>query len=526
MTTIEDVDYMLKHSEMNSITFFLDSAKRNKSLWPTPHEYTIDFEAPLRNVCGIEVVDAAIPASMWNVDYNNDILAFSQILTSQTYTTNEFISYFNELEYNNAFNLLFNAVNNTLVYIFTNRTNYDNVIATTHTISIQPTPYAFFIRNTVTDHSIHLNTGILVSELASKYTFMYQGKSYYMDIDDAYIDIIKNGDFHIWDDVILVYYEHTYVTIDAATNQLSEFNPETAEFAMVLYNQIAYLERGNYSITTLSTYLAQLMQSIYQSNLFNSIENRSQIVLEQPNEFGDFTKQSRIKWSGGEMPFLLDMKKSTCDELLGFSTESTVLEGSSYTKLSHVNNKYLFLSCTDNNLNNYIISPGIVNLLGVRFLLLRIPEIENHLLSSFAYSKYSPGVALMKLASGNDVTHLRFDFVNLVKRPFHPIGKLTRLTIRFELANGQFYDFKGVDHNFLVVVKYYAPKAPASHPMKYTLNPNYLPNFIEYQNKYLMRNDDETDDSNNESDENDHDADILRLYLQRKKYDYNPDLEL
>lgn len=104
------------------------------------------------------------------------------------------------------------------------------------------------------------------------------------------------------------------------------------------------------------------------------------------------------------------------------------------------------------------------------------------MLGSYANFKYAPGIGLFKLTSSNSLMNLRFDFVNIVRKPFHPIGKLGKLTLAFENPDTSLYDFKGVDHVLMISIKYYAPKNITRVP-KSVLNPQYLPNILEYQLK-------------------------------------------
>jgi hypothetical protein len=163
-------------------------------------------------------------------------------------------------------------------------------------------------------------------------------------------------------------------------------------------------------------------------------------------------------------------------------------------------------------------APGIVNLLGDRYLIVRCKEIEDHLLGSYAYTKFSPGIGLFKLAANyNDVTHLRFDFVNLVRKPFHPIGKLSKLSIRFETQDGNLYDFKGINHQMLLVIKFLVPSQKKSL-QKSVLNPNYNPNFIHYMSTSRAIENKEDSDEEQEFTARDYQEKYQRDMV---KYDYS-----
>lgn len=127
---------------------------------------------------------------------------------------------------------------------------------------------------------------------------------------------------------------------------------------------------------------------------------------------------------------------------------------------------------------NKIEAPGIYSLIGDRYVILRCPEIEQHMYRSRSYERHTMGLAKFKLAAeGYDDT--RMDFTNLPPREFHPIGKLTHMTLRFERPDGSLYNFRGVNHTITMVVRYYEPKQTMPFT-NYTLNPEYNPDFFKY----------------------------------------------
>jgi hypothetical protein len=128
--------------------------------------------------------------------------------------------------------------------------------------------------------------------------------------------------------------------------------------------------------------------------------------------------------------------------------------------------------------NFYMYSPGILSLVGERFVILRCPEIEQFVSGSVAFGNNSPGIALFKMGVVG-YSDSRFDFASIRYKEFHPIGKLNRLTFRYERMNGKLYDFKGVNHHLLVVVRHFAAKQ-TEHFTHSSLNPNYQSNFLQY----------------------------------------------
>ena len=230
-----------------------------------------------------------------------------------------------------------------------------------------------------------------------------------------------------------------------------------------LYKQISL---GNYDLTTLRTEL---------NNVWGEVDDIAFDATTLPDK-----KQGifLIRSSGF---LVINASIGKLIKQIGFDTLPRIEDSSLYTQSSVGTNAQVFAGKYDTESKNYKIqAPGIVNLLGYRYLILRCKEMEDHLLGSYAYINYTPGIGLFKLASSyNDVTHLRFDFVNLVRKPFHPIGKLSKLSFRFETQDGNLYDFKGVNHQMLFVIKFLTPTQKVSFN-KGILNPNYNPNFMNY----------------------------------------------
>lgn len=141
-----------------------------------------------------------------------------------------------------------------------------------------------------------------------------------------------------------------------------------------------------------------------------------------------------------------------------------------------------------------LISPGIINLASENYVLLRCPEIENHLLGSYSTNQnLNPGIAVLNIdvqgyASG------RSEFYSVKYKEFHPIGRLNKLRFRFERKTDKhLYDFKNVDLHFLMSIKYLVPKNKTSLE-SYVLNPNYTPNYVNYVNNEFSSSDSEIDE--------------------------------
>ena len=187
-------------------------------------------------------------------------------------------------------------------------------------------------------------------------------------------------------------------------------------------------------------------------------------------------------------PFILNMYDSTLAETLGFSLNIKAEDDNikyKYIKTYEGNTKYLrfYHSYYNTKTGNYeITSPGIVFFIGEKYIVLRSPEIEGHAFGSLAYTNYNLGIAKFKVNSVgyNDE---KTELAKLPIREFHPIGKLSKITFKFETSAGNLYDFKGVNHMITYVITYYRPLLTIQSEFKPILNPNYKNNYNEY--KYI-----------------------------------------
>ena len=200
-------------------------------------------------------------------------------------------------------------------------------------------------------------------------------------------------------------------------------------------------------------------------------------------------------------PFVLDMNKSTLRDTLGFNLTQNVDSGF-FTKITDPNitkdkNKFRYFMSKQSNSTHRIEAPGIVDLIGEKYVILNCPEIEEHSTLSLSYSKHNLGLARFKLGTlGYNDENISIQKTSI--REFHPIGKFSRMTLTFKTQSGKLYDFKGANHNITFKIYYY--QALTNIPFdKSILNPNYNPDVLEYRMNQIDKQDSE--DSSDESSE-------------------------
>ena len=269
----------------------------------------------------------------------------------------------------------------------------------------------------------------------------------------------------------------------------------------IVSNIFIQLEPANYDLYGFIADLNSVMESsrnvVVPADENNSVEFTWAFPLMSSSDIpqfikqnvkGDLTRTARVMLcaSSRNIDCMIDYEKSTLADTLGFSTLASVSEDVIFKviqKPSGAGGGRLLKAVRYNNDLWTVGAPGVIKLTGVRYILLRCPEIESHMFSSFAYGRFCPGIGLFKLSTNQETVQQRLDFVNFVKKPFHPIGRLKKITFRFELPNGALYDFRGVDMFMLMQVKYYAPRASIDIPS--TLNPEYDPDYTRYMVRQL-----------------------------------------
>ena len=186
-----------------------------------------------------------------------------------------------------------------------------------------------------------------------------------------------------------------------------------------------------------------------------------------------------------QKPFILNMSDSSLAETLGFSTNIRKDDDNiKYKYISRYENHLKFLKIFHSFYNSKaeryeITAPGVVFFIGEKYITIRSPEIEEHSYGSLAYNNYNLGIAKFKVNTIG-FNEERFEIQKIPSREFHPIGKLSKLTFRFEASNNNLYDFKGVNHLITYIIYFYSPKFNLTSEFKSILNPNYKNNFNDY----------------------------------------------
>ena len=595
--SIEDINYLKDNSIKQNYTFLIDSTDRDRDKFPNPNKYVVEFTVPFKNVIGMEIIDASIPRTMYNIDVENNFLYYylganeqDDVITNGIKEKIECNIIPSACSYTDGYTLVENGgylelSNYINIYnIYTKSTEYSTFIGGTevgisYSFKIKTEAiYDLFKNNTycvfsfgyyhlwkqtstnytaMTVNVVKINTGTLydiqfiigdgsiagdkqtisgidlseevhicwtilerewkiyISKKTSSlinittltvsktiknvfYVKKFIGKSLGNPITnnkmgDNYINQWNDGakmyikDFKIYNRVLKVS-EIALCKNNDIINGLKIWyklndnnNKNYGENEYINYEDIFnknIIEPGDY---TLKTFLLN-----YED------KDDNEIGFKKHSEPAELTNLIDIY---SRLPFIVDMKRSTIYENIGFD-----LYNYAYP---YINDRYQYKSGYNSNPNFYkmfhsilntkltkvvspveydkyiVTSPGIVYLIGNKYIVLKCPEIEEHLFGSLSYSKYSLGLAKFRVDNVGINTE-RLAITKLPVREFHPIGKLSKISLRFETNKGSLYDFKGVNHNIVFAIYYYEPKQN-KFPEGSILNPEYKMNYIEYK---------------------------------------------
>lgn len=593
---IEDVDYLKANSVKQSYVFLVDSADRDRAAYPHPSEYVVSFSAPFTNVVGMEVLDASVPRTMFNVDAINNAIAFlihsSNVAPADAWAAggapgaNAAIARLPPGEY--TIQTLVPALTAALQMRVDNDPARPIATITAETVSSPPDiqnalrfrcPYPFFLdmgRSTIAEtlgfdllttafpreaDALAPGSGATPAEqLACRYTAPIAPDPLQPSGPSGGARVFHSADlpFAIGSNALprsepfvgprgVLRSLRLGTTADAGggaqvaqrfsvpadTNLTQVFAALTTEAPLASYGGVAApvslalgatweVRRGtalrphatgtpgatvatgtialSYTDGTLSdgtTAAAPLTAGAYYWLILGPLplpagadpaapENRLCVYYNDVLAAETTLRTSPdAAWSAAAP----DPLPTPDDEAIFFHLSATVQTTDDYHRLT---------------------APGIYSLVGPRYVTLRCPEIEENAFRSLSYMRHNLGLAKIRLGVVG-YSENRLDYSNIPIREFHPIGRLTRLTLRFLLPDGALYDFKGVNHTITFAVHYYEPIQKQTFARS-IINPNYTGNVLEYM---YRQEDQEADSTDQEEDFNRDEMEPLYRYRER-----------
>ncbi len=529
--SIEDVEFLLQNSKTDSHIVYIDSAKRNKKFYPHPNHYSIKFSHPFKNVYGVEILDASIPATMFNVDVDNNVMSFMQgyNLTSPTMKTMmqelSKLAGFAQMANRGGSSSLSTSSFGVLDAYQVSLTEGDRAADKSKDMFLDPdklrsytTPCLNMVQFMIDDDTCDnfLCCSMQTSHKAVKFvrykmpdirlfdtpgglkppvfkvevngdTF-YTNDAYFYDFytifstkyhDMSFYDVLFRKStspryargyvverVHCDKDTFAWYY-YTITPVDVL---------DPAEPYVALRNMV--IEPGNYSATSLLAATTTYLEGT-GLRMIADVAARKDGVLQYPYFIFD-----------GDDPFIINASgPASVYKVLGLSEIPNDMFPTHYDNTLPSSDALQLFGAIPGGSAYTLKSPGIINMETTRYSVVRCDELEDHMFGSYSYGDFNPGICLLKFFETNGVSHQRVEYIKFTKPPFHPIGKLDKITLTFLMPDLQArYDFKGCDHLIILCVKTYVPTrhvTRSSEPTRSVLNPNYDPDFKQYFQQYI-----------------------------------------
>lgn len=467
-----DIQYLKTEGERFSSIIYVDSAKRNRVFFPNPQKYEVIFNEPFRNVFSVQILDASIPRTHYNVDTHNNVLCYSVneteffvTLDIGDYTDVEIVESINTQLVGITVDFMSSPSNRRKQLVFLSETPFcikpfkttmRELIGLDQGFQSQidsvddPKNYQVSlvndtlrntgVRATVTNANIVFYQRFSVSESGKMGTLEF-------NVYKNDTDLLHTNDFDLRVRVVRLSNQTTIAEISVHSSAFAD------RVVLSDWESQQQLLAGQEYVFVISTINANY---VHYDLSVDIVSNETQQLYVQQDVSLDF-----------DLNAFLNIQENTINK---YGTPQTVedLYFGITTDTIGVNMGLNYYMTTLRELHSLVPS-GIYNLLGDRYIILRCKEIENHIMSSIKSfnavnpetnslqeRQYETGIAKFKM-SVVGFREERFDFNTLPPQEFHPIGKLTSLSFSFENQDGREYDFKGVNHTITLAINYYKP---------------------------------------------------------------------
>ena len=522
---IEDVQFLKANASKEEYIAVIDSARRDKSQYPTPQEYVVQFGAPFENVYGIDIIDVNIPRSGYVIDtYNNKIYFRFDYAGSNR---QEFIAgLVPPGNYGTT-----NTASQEIVDISDLVEAIENTLVDESDVRPVSDPQKRRIRVEIVGAE-NSTDPVAITKAFRKNRRIRLKSSYSFAID------VRRSTFR----TIIGLSDKSDETNLESTNDLSVgatvvatniFQGLTSATELFPVTRDKYLVQSFVQtestgpLSQLELRFGQIGTAPVQTQGFLTIRLEEQIIVSENNviyttvyekniSYASLVENATASFTGINVQYAgqsVTIKKdirywlyvfdpgntdiNNCwavrhGQLLNQANENTMYKFELGERVPYYDPMHTLSMTLSVLTTGQVLNPsGIIDLFGERYIQLRCPEIEEHLHRSRAYEKYNVGLAI--IPTSLEYRNLSEKFVLLPSRSFHPIGRLKRMTFRFETASGELYNFNGIDHTVTMIVRYYKVNE-VQQLDSYVQNPNYRLNYLDYVHEHGFRDRSDSDD--------------------------------
>jgi hypothetical protein len=504
---IEDVAFLKENSIKQSYIFLVNSADRDRLAYPTPSEYVVEFTTPFQNVVGMQILHASIPRTMYNVDVRNNTIAFRIYDGAQDVTTLHDSGAYVKRDLtpgDYTIQALLVELQRVLRMPVNNDPNREesaiSVSTTTNSPEVQSIlrftcPHAFVFDMRASTIAETLGFDLYVDAAEAQKPLLQRR------FDPKPIPSQESKPnykiFHSVDAPANVALGEERTVFDGprgVVRRLPLTSPVAQQFTLEapghLTQVFAALTTGDGTVRPGSVARWQVFRDGGNQPQGDALASGLIPVSFVDGALSDQDAPVAAPLGAGTYWLVLSRPSpDTGDDVFVFfndvpinlrAGDLRVRAGAEWVLQDTDTGVHFEMSARIVVRDEYhtLVAPGMYSLIGERFVVLRCPEIEENSFRSLAYGRHFLGLAKFQLGVVG-YSESRLDFSSIPLREFHPIGKLSRLTLRFVTASGDLYDFKGINHDITIAIHYYEVVQKNAFTRS-ILNPNYSGNVMQY----------------------------------------------
>lgn len=418
--------------------FMVDSRTRDRAAHPEPAEYAIEFSAPFRNVCSFSLVDVTIPRTQYSVDVGTNTLKyklggdpemFEVTVPPGDYTLPQLCDVLNRLLYGG--------------------------------LTVEPVSTPYDLTNTV---RIFRTTGgftLFMAESGLRTALGFSPRTVDVTATTQQPATAHTGPY-VETQTLAVsptqsVRQHFQAQASGTVQRVAVSCPESNSLTLRLSVEIqaaggAVMARG--SIAPMRTQEA-VLDPVPSGAL---VAGQTYMVVVTANEDAPAT---------GPAPSVF----------VAVGTNVGALEsGTAPTWTPAADGLKLCCEVTVGAAVYQTTSPNLVDLTGEKVVLVRCPEIESVMFRErFSEKAYNTGLGYVKMGGLGFREHRSDYYIPFPPRTFHPISKISKLTIRLENTDGTLYQTRGVEHVLLMNIVYWKVASENAGGPPVGLNPAYAP---------------------------------------------------
>jgi hypothetical protein len=452
----------------------INSGTRDASTFPEASEYTIDLSAaPFKNVVGVSLLSASIPRSGYVVDDGKSVVKYAvgnppyeeANVTSATISSGDY----NLPQICDALGARLAPAAITVVPL-TNPAEISNKI-----VFLSSQPFSVILDRDTLGGKIGFGRSVNATDIAAGY---YSGTPAWeaRNFVDSNVYVATAFASNASSQAFVGPRPYTFSTPLYAANVLSQrFTVQAGGFAESLSLTVAY-------VTSPITFFVRVKDSagnvVSTGNVVASAGALNIVVPLANTPNADVIAKGSV--AEIELSVSTNCSVYSNPPNVPVDSENSLSRGGTVISTSLA----ICGTLTVLRAGYRVISPGVVDLTGDRFLTIRCPEVESYIVRSerIASETTHPGIGLLTLGAYG-FNEARLDFYNYRPRVLStPIGRLSKMTIRLQAEDGSTYPTRGCDHTMLLNVRYLVPKrAPPSAAESGLLSPGYSSDMWKYR---------------------------------------------